>query len=111
MCFRLIRTKVCKCLLEGAGGNKLEVVGGVLKSDSTQLPSAVDVVDHPLARSGLVSRNVCQHVQSIKIRLKENEIKAILVTYLLGHICMIPRTKLSTLRLCVRVPVCVRVRA
>ena len=82
-------------------------MGGVLKSDSTQLPSAVDVVDHPLARRGLVSLNVCQHVQSIKIRLKENEIKAILVTYLLGQVCMIPRTKLSTHRSCVQVPVCV----
>ena len=82
MCFRLIRTKVCKCLLEGAGGNKLEVVGGVLKSDSTQLPSAVDVVDHPLARSSLIFLNVYQHIPSIKFRLKENDIKAILVTYL-----------------------------
>ena len=80
-------------------------MGGVLKPDSTQLPSAVDVVDHPLARRGLVSLNVCQHVQSIKIRLKENEIKAILVTYLLGQVCMIPRTKLSTLRSCVQVSI------
>ena len=82
-------------------------MGGVLKSDSTQLPSAVDVVDHPLARRGLVSLNVYQHVPSIKIHLKENEIKAILVTYLLGHVCMIPRTKLSTLRRCLCVCVCV----
>ena len=58
-----------------------------------------------LARRGLVCLNVCQHVQSIKIRLKENEIKAILVTYLLGHVCMFPRTKHSALRSCVQVPI------
>ena len=84
-------------------------MGGVLKSDSTQLPMTVDVVDHPHARIGPVVLNVPQHVPSIKFRLKENDIKVILLTYLL--ICMIPRTKLSTLRLCVRVPVCVRVCA
>ena len=86
-------------------------MGCVLKSDSTQLPKAVDVVDHPLARIGPVVLNVPQRAPSIKFRLKENDIKAILLTYLLGHICMIPRTKLSTLRSCVRVPVCVRVCA
>ena len=58
-------------------------MGGVLKSDSTQLPKAVDVVDHPLARIGPVVLNVPQRAPSIKFHFKENDIKAILLTYLL----------------------------
>ena len=60
-------------------------MGGVLKSDSTQLPMTVDVVDHPHARIGPVVLNVPQHVPSIKFRLKENDINVILLTYLLTY--------------------------